>query len=61
MAVDTVEQQNDLRFLRKALGTLLGEPSYGHAAERLRHTMEAMPPPAALVPELARIAAGAGA
>ncbi|ANZ14691.1 glycosyl transferase [Streptomyces noursei ATCC 11455] len=61
VAVDTVEQQNDPRFLRKALGTLLGEPSYGHAAERLRHTMEAMPPPAALVPELARIAAGAGA
>ncbi|MFE7318350.1 nucleotide disphospho-sugar-binding domain-containing protein [Streptomyces sp. NPDC057555] len=59
LAVDTVEQQDDPEFLRTVLEKLLGDASYEQAAGRLGRAMAEMPPPAALVPELERIAAGA--
>lgn len=61
MSVDTVAQQNDPDYLHKSLEALLGDPSYREGAERLRRDIDAMPPPAALVPRLERVAAGESA
>ncbi|SDW69779.1 UDP:flavonoid glycosyltransferase YjiC, YdhE family [Amycolatopsis xylanica] len=57
ISVDTADEQDDPAVLRAALGTLLGEPGYRHAAGDLRAAMAAMPSPAEVARELGALAA----
>ena len=49
--------ERDPASVRRAVELVLGTPGYAVAARRVRDEIRAMPPPAAVVPELERLVA----